>query len=203
MHDEDSQTISADINEEVPQVGEVIMYTDEYGIAHAKTVDAISENGNGNYSLQVSNVEDASQLFNSISFSGAGDFGYLSGSEDVESSLNSVEESASANPFIMTAYAAENEPIQVAEWERFEDKTALKSNDNADTEKCDIEFNVEIKDTDKNGKEKETVTSYISVKSDGVTRKYKYSIDDSGKEQFTANVSNDDGLNTGYCNNIR
>lgn len=196
-YDEDSQTITASISGDAPEVGEVIMFTNEYGIAQAKYVTQVNDNGVGEYTIGVTKVEDVSEIFDEISFSGTSDFDYLVGNKtpgQEEYRANDVQEEAKAfsNPFVTTVYAAESEPILLAEWEWFEDKTALKKEANGDdTPKCDIEFNVELTDTVKNGKETGKVTSYISVKADGVTKKYKYEIDDQGKEKFSVDVSSD------------
>lgn len=196
-YNEEAQTITADITGEAPEVGEVIMFTNEYGIAQAKYVTQVNDNGAGEYTLGVAKVEDVSEIFDEISFSGSADFDYLVGNktpgqEEYGSSGVQEEAKAFSNPFVTTVYAAENEPILLAEWEWFEDKTALKKEASGDdTKKCDIEFNVELTDTVKNGKETAQVTSYISVKADGVTKKYKYEIDDQGKEKFSVDVSSD------------
>lgn len=196
-YNEEAQTITASINSEAPEVGEVIMFTNEYGIAQAKYVTQVNDNGTGEYILGVAKVEDVSEIFDEISFSGSADFDYLVGNKTPGHEVygaSGVQEEAKAfsNPFVTTVYAAENEPILLAEWEWFEDKTALKKEDNGDdTKKCDIEFNVELTDTVKNGKETGKVTSYISVKADGVTKKYKFEIDDQGKETFSVDVSSE------------
>lgn len=198
-YNEESQIITATISGDAPEVGEVIMFTNEYGIAQARYVSKVNDNGAGVYTIQVSNVEDVSEIFDEISFSGTSDFDYLVGNktpgqDEYESGEVQEEARGFNNPFVVTTYAAESEPLLLAEREWFEDKTALKKETNGeDTKKCDIEFNVEISDTVKSGKETGKVTSYISVKADGITKKYKYSIDDSGKESFTVDVS-EDGL---------
>lgn len=194
-YDEESQTITANISGEPPEVGRIIMFTDEYGIAQAKYVTQVDNTGANAYNIQVGNVNDIAEIFDELSFSGASDFSYLVGSKtpgEDDKKLGEVQQTAKAskNPFVTTVYAAEKEPILLAEWEWFEDKTAIKKEKNTeDTKKSDIEFNLEITSTEKNGKETSKVTSYISVKSDGVTKKYKFEIDDTGKEKFTAEVS--------------
>ena len=197
-YDEESQVMTASIDDNVPEPGEIIMYTNEYGIAQARRVDNVNESNNGKYQIHLSAVEDVSEIFDSISFSGSGDFGYLIGSNDAseaESDANNTEETALSDPFAITAYAAESEPIMVAEWEWLEDKTALKKENNGeDTQKCDIEFNAEIPATEKNGKESGKVSSYISMKSDGVTRKYIYEEDEKGNPSFKATVKSNEGL---------
>lgn len=196
-YNEESQIITATISGDAPEVGEVIMFTNEYGIAQARYVSKVNDNGAGVYTIQVSNVEDVSEIFDEISFSGTSDFDYLVGNktpgqDEYESGEVQEEAQGLNNPFVVTAYAAESEPLLLAELEWFEDKNALKKETNGeDTKKCDIEFNVEISDTVKSGKETGKVTSYISVKADGITKKYKYSIDGSGKESFTVDVSTD------------
>lgn len=195
-YSEDSQIVTAKIEGETPEVGEVIMFTNEYGIAQAKYVTQVNDDGTGEYEIQVGNVENITDIMSEISFSGASDFDYLLGKEnpgDLEQGISQQEEAkAFTNPFVTTVYAAEREPIMLAEWEWFEDKTALrKDKDGNDTKKCDIEFNVELTDTVKNDKETCKVTSYIAVTADGITKKYKYEIDDQGKESFKVDVSSE------------
>lgn len=197
QYDEESQTIKATINGDPPEVGEIIMFTDEFGIAQAKYVTQIDNSGADAYNIQVDDVDDITAIFDEISFSGSSDFGYLVGDKtpgEGDKKLGQGQETAksSYNPFVTTVYAAESDPILLAEWEWFEDKTALKKEKNTeDTKTSDIEFNLEITSTEKNGKETEKVTSYISVKSDGKTKKYKFEIDDTGKEKFSVDVSGD------------
>ncbi len=197
--DEESQVIVANFDENIPEAGQVMMYTNDYGIAQARYVDSITQDSTGAYTVQLRNVEDVSEIFDSISFSGTTDFSYLAGGGgnggnggDGQPGNEGGEESASAghNPFVMTAYAAElDDSIMLAEWEWFEDKTALKKESNTADSACDIEINVGITDTVKNGKETAKVTAYIEVTSDGVTKKYKFSVDDEGKTSFSETVS--------------
>ena len=77
----DTQTITANIADEAPEIGEIIMFTNEHGIAQARYVDQIFENGLGTYDVQVSPVENISDIFDSISFSGCSDFSYILSSE--------------------------------------------------------------------------------------------------------------------------
>ena len=198
-YDERSQVMTANIYDKVPETGELIMYTDNYGMAQARRVDDINEVDDGKYELQLSEVDDASEIFDSISFSGSGDFSYLTGNDSSSSSEEDTRESAFKDPFAITAYAAETEPLMVAEWEWFEDKTAVKKeNSGEDTQKCDIEFNAQISATEKNGKDSAKITSDISVKSNGITKKYTFEKDDQGKVSFKENVSSDDGLSFNF-----
>ena len=197
QYDEESQTIKATINGDPPEVGEIIMFTDEFGIAQAKYVTQINNSGANAYNIQVDDVDDITAIFDEISFSGSSDFGYLVGGKtpgEGDKKLGQGQETAksSYNPFVTTVYAAESDPILLAEWEWFEDKTALKKEKNTEgTKKSDIEFNLEITPTEENGKEMKKVTSYISVKSDGMTMKYIFEIDDTGKGKLSADVSGD------------
>ena len=173
-YDPENQVMIAAIRGNIPEQGEVLMYTDEYGIAHAKHVDQINEAENGKYAVQVSDVADITELFDSISFSGAADFGNIAGSEK----KTDAAEKTRKDPFITTVYAAEEEEstkMSLSQW--VENKTALKKDKKAeDTEKCDIEFEVEIKGIDKNGAEKEEINTFLSLTSGGIkmTKKLTY-----------------------------
>lgn len=184
--DEENNTIIASIDEK-PEKGSPIIYTDEYGIARAKYVQSVKESGEGNYKVQLTEVEDISEILDSVSFSGSADFSYLKETDDMsgQNSEDGTESTSIKNPFVITAYAAEPDPVLLAEWDWFEDQTALKKeNSDEDVSKCDIEINVEMKDIDKNGNDSQKVTAYIKITADGVSRKFKYEIDDSGKESL-------------------
>ncbi len=188
-YDKDTQIMTASIHDRIPEKEEIIMYTDEFGIAQARRVISIDEAGDSKYILHLSEVEDASDIFNSVSFSGSADFGYLTGNNSSSKWEDPFycKGDALRDLFTVDAYAAELNQ-EVAMWEWLEDKTAIKGNETS--QKCDLEFNVEL--TEKNGNSAK-ITSYISVKSNGITRKYIFSIDDE-KTEFKENVSLSDGL---------
>ena len=201
-YDESSHVMTASIDDKIPETGEIIMYTDKYGMAQARRVDDINEVDDEKYELQLSKVEDASEIFDSISFSGSGDFSYLTGNDSSSSSEEDTRESAFQDPFAITAHAAETEPLMVAEWEWFEDKTAVKKeNSGEDTQKCDIECNAIISDTEKNGKDSASISSDISIKSNGITKKYTFEKDEQGKVSFKESLSSDDGLSFEFSKN--
>ena len=176
--------------EEQPQVGDVITYTDEFGIMKARTVSGVSVNEDGLYSVDLDEVEDITQVIEKLSFSGTSDFTYLTsnGSTTPRDDSQSEQTTTLARNTYGAGYPlllmANMPTVQLAEWEWFDDKTALRKEKDEDSEKCDIEFNVAITETEKNGKVSEKVTAYIKVTSNGLTKTYKYDIDDSGKESF-------------------
>lgn len=194
-YDPENQVMIAAIRGNIPEQGEVLMYTDEYGIAHAKHVDQINEAENGKYAVQVSDVADITELFDSISFSGAADFGNIAGSEK----KTDAAEKTRKDPFITTVYAAEEEEstkMSLSQW--VENKTALKKDKKAeDTEKCDIEFEVEIKGIDKNGAEKEEINTFLSLTSGGIKMTKKLTYDSNNELTIEESIEGEDGIKFG------
>ncbi len=189
--DSSSDTIKASCDQNIPEAGEILFYTNEFGIVQAKYIDQVNKGENDKYSINYHNVDDVSEIFDSISFSGSSDFGYLVDDGEIVNDRNIKSDgivmanSMIWNPFVTTAYAADN-----GTWEWFEDKTALKKEKNAkDTDKCDIEFNVELKE---NIKGEVDALSYIKITSNGSSEKYQYSVDDSGTGELSVYFSDDE-----------
>lgn len=101
-YDEETQMVNATINGETPQIGDVIMYKDDYGIAHAKFIENFNESNNDNYNMKVKDIDDATDILNSISFSGSADFSYMLGENDDNTSDKNVVK----NAFLTKAYAS-------------------------------------------------------------------------------------------------
>lgn len=131
--DEENSTITAFIDE-VPEVGGVVIYRDEYGIAKAKYIDDIDEEKSGLYKIKLTEVEDLSEIMETVSFSGAGDFSYLIGRE------HDKPEKAEQNNSLTNGVACVINPMEVAyDWGSY---TAL---DEESITKCDsIELKISI-----------------------------------------------------------
>ncbi len=194
---EDGNTIIASLDE-VPSVGDPIIYTNEYGVARAKYVTSVDKTADDKYQVELKNIDDLSEILDSISFSGVAEFGYLTGdlSTDSKHGTNGTggageNETASSvgfhNPFVTEVYAAEKKPIKSSEWEWFEDKTALKV-EKCEIPKCNLEFQVGFTQ-DLNNKKKHKFTSYAKATSNNVSKSFKFEMDENKKLTMSGNVS--------------
>ncbi|WP_031547765.1 hypothetical protein [Oribacterium sp. FC2011] len=144
-YDAESQTMTAGIEGNIPEPGTVIKFTNEYGVSQAGYIQELNDDGAGGYSIRLEKVQNVSEIYDSISFSGASDFNYLLGNKGLESDV---------------------------------------------IKKCDIEFNVVLPEdrlvSSEDNKAVGKVTTYITLTSGDMNKKYKYSIDDAGIEHFEA-----------------
>ncbi len=154
-YDENTNSILAVIGSELPTKGEVVAFRDDFGIANVKYIDDIEEEGEA-YRILLSDVENISDIMDSVSFSGMADFSYLSGERE-----NPVKEaSTSINPFVLTAEAAEYQTAKINWIDQTVDIEKKSS-------KCDISAYANIK--------KEEVNTEFSVSNNGDACKYSYS----------------------------
>lgn len=180
--DETEKTITATLSE-APEVGEYIVYTDEFGMANVRTVTKVVDQGKGNYKIETENMDETVELMEYVSFSGTGDFSYLLRDESMNNNSEAGEEGITLNnPYSMTVHAAE--PREVAEIEWFEDKTAVDFNsaDNG-TSKCDIEICAELTFEEEQGVQDVGVSSQVKISENGLSTTYKY---EDGKLEVSA-----------------
>lgn len=194
-YNEDNNIILTKIGDDIPNVGDAITLLDEFGIAHAKYVKKIDKDNSNNYSIELSNVEDISEILSEISFSGTSNFNYLLNNNSENNNTlneNTQKNKNNFNDFLLNkVYADDNDTLNLNS-----QKNAIDLQFNTatnDIKKCDIEFNTEIDETLKDNNLKVKVKSSISFKSDGITKKYKFEIDDSGKEKLSLEVSDEKG----------
>lgn len=194
-YNEHNNIILTKIGDDTPNVGDAITLLDEFGIAHAKYVKKIDKDNSNNYSIELSNVEDISEILSEISFSGTSNFNYLLNNNSENNNTlneNTQKNKNNFNDFLLNkVYADDNDTLNLNS-----QKNAIDLQFNTatnDIKKCDIEFNTEIDETLKDNNLKVKVKSSISFKSDGITKKYKFEIDDSGKEKLSLEVLDEKG----------
>lgn len=197
-YNEEDQIITAKIEQEPPEVGELIMFRDEYGIAQAKRVDEINEESEDTYTLKVHDLEDLSEIFDTVSFSGYSDFGYLTGEKNIEETRNLSAYDTSENPFITKAYAAGDKDG----W--FESKFVIQKDSNEETTpSCDLELDANISAKSENGKDDVEVSTALSVTKGSFTKKYSFSVKPPEEPVLTEEVSTDNGFSASASGKVK
>ena len=74
--DENNKEIIATFND-TPQSGDKFTYKNEFGVSKIKKITSVVPNLNNEYKIKYEDIEDISEVVDSISFSGKGDFSYL------------------------------------------------------------------------------------------------------------------------------
>ena len=70
-------TLPARTDEELPEAGSIVLVENEFGIAEARRITAISESSGSTVEIRAEEVTDPSEVMESVAFSGAADFSYL------------------------------------------------------------------------------------------------------------------------------
>ncbi len=144
-YDEETGTLEASFSDGVPEAGQVIVFQKNNGIAAAKKVTDVIDNGNGDYTIQSEDVDDLSEIAETISFSGKGDFSSLV-DDDSDSAvlIDNSYQSASydeEDPLLLAAYPPRTlTTYGLFEW--FDEKTTFTAY--SATDKADIEIDFEI-----------------------------------------------------------
>lgn len=174
--DEDNRIITAYIDD-VPEIGSVVIYNGEFGMAKPNYVTAVVEKGSGLYDISFEPVENIEDIVEDVSFSGIADFSVLSGADEVNEKRNEEERAYTGRSLVMSARAIPNESVRL-----------LWGEHHAELNKADIEIGASLTGSMKNvdGKysDKVKIESYAKISQDGISKEYKCSIDDKGKVSF-------------------
>ena len=172
----------------VPQQGQVITLTNEFGVMEAREIKEVTSKSNNTYVLQLNEIADISQIIESISFSGYSDFSYLASM----SNNNSTNNSRTKEEYVFETYTpgrplllSSNIPgIQVAEWELSDGKLIITKDKAKDCKTSDIEISAKIVENTKDGKSVTEGVVYIKVSAGKESSIYKYTIDTEGNEKL-------------------
>lgn len=188
----------ADINN-----GNIVLIRNEYGIAEARKVIASTDNGDGTVSISATEVDDASDVMESVSFSGAADFSYLKNFV-VDENDSANGESASVDTG--KTYASVGSPLLLTQtvyaadgglWERLTEKTAIQGSETSPY----MDFSITIQHrTDEQGDDRWKSTlryngETLNPKLFEVKKDYQPESDDAHKIDFTEGtwISGDEG----------
>lgn len=130
-------------SKDVPEIGQVILPRDEFGIAKPRRVDGVEQLEDGSYQLVVSKLENPEELYSEIDFSGKADFSYLLAAGDnspTEEANSDIDRKSIWGP--VKVYAAETKEY---------------------TTKADIETGGKIAAKDKNGSGEFSYNSYLKI----------------------------------------
>lgn len=169
--DEENGTLVATLPA-VPEEGMIFAYTDKFGIANFKVAKSIEPIAGGEYKIYTEDVQDMSEIVDSVSFSGSGKFGYLTGEKD--SVVQSEKQLSPTNPFVLTAHAEEAKKSGFVEWlhemkESVDEKTTWEKEEEKNPTRCNIEIGTSIGSN-------ETKT-YLKITSQGASSTYTYDPD--------------------------
>ncbi|MBQ7077533.1 MAG: hypothetical protein IJM91_05330, partial [Lachnospiraceae bacterium] len=177
--DEENRIITAYI-EKIPEIGDVVIYHNEQGLAIPNYINTIEPKGPGLYDICFQPVENPEEFVEDASFSGVADFGFLTGAKCISQTGDSVNkrEQSVKSPFAKVAYAAE-----------INKSTMVTLGDaSIDTDSCDIEINLSYtnKKTNTDGEKakKKKAESYVKISTGDYSQKYKFSVDDKGKVEW-------------------
>lgn len=167
--DDDVITISSDV---MPEVNQIILPRDQFGIAKPRRVSSITELEDGSYQVSVEKLKDPEELYSELDFSGKADFSYLLAAGDNAPTENLEVGSIDKRHFW--------DPVEVYAAEPKVYKT-----------KADIETGGKISAKDKNGSGELSYNAYLKIKDeDSNETKFAVTKNNKGKLKLEA-VRND------------
>lgn len=143
------------VSEEIPETGSLITFTNKYGVKKIRRIISCTTTEQNTNVADLEKIENLSEIADSVSFSGSGDFSYLTGNNEAETEdLNfqnnlmiKNKHSWKRNTLVLSLSA----PVLTTEndwyWDKKEGKISKEKGEPVKT--CDVSIDFEIKKTNK------------------------------------------------------
>lgn len=169
--DEDNDVLYVSKLETLPEIGQVVLPRNAFGIAKPRYVKECKELEDGTYEIVLEKMSDPSELYNDISFSGKADFSYLLNAS--EGSSADIEE---------TARTGINETGASLGMGMFEPTVVYAATEKTFASKADLETGGTVTAKAKNsGSTTYSYNSYLKIKDEENESKYSITADSKGK----------------------